>query len=111
MPELLKLSKLKDNWDSYGAPAPNSTSIENLAEFAETLYRVSSLKPGVVVPSVEGGTAMVFQENNMYFDIEFLNDGSCLVGKYIGTDPVEAYEFDLIPDDIEKVINELQVWF
>ena len=69
----------RDNWDGYGAPAPNRVAIRAAQRVLDALKQ-AGLKPGGVVPSAEGGVGIFFSRDHCYADFECFNDGDVLVG-------------------------------
>ena len=72
------LSTLQDNWDSYGAEAPNAFALQ-MAEQALRLMARVGLEPLGIVPSAENGIGIVFRQGTRqegkHADIEIFNDG------------------------------------
>ena len=68
------LRTLEENWNTYGAPAPNETAIENAAGALGHLSNLD-VRPDRVAASTEGGVAISFFENGKYADMEFFNSG------------------------------------
>jgi hypothetical protein len=69
------LSKLKENWDSYGATAPNDWAIGAALRFLIS-ERATDLLPVRVMPSAEGGVALRFVFGEKRALVEFLNSSS-----------------------------------
>ncbi|MEX0702321.1 MAG: hypothetical protein WD069_09520 [Planctomycetales bacterium] len=65
---------LADNWDGYGAPAPNERASSVLRLGLSYLIE-RNLFPTAVLPTAEGGIAMTFRSGERFASIEFLNDG------------------------------------
>ena len=68
------LIKLQDDWDGYGAPAPNSQSAD-LAKSAIDIASAEGLSFDRLAPAGEGGIGLCFIRGEKYADIECLNDG------------------------------------
>jgi hypothetical protein len=69
------LSTLENGWDSYSAPAPNATAIENakaLVNEADSLHTT----PERVEPSAMGGVGVTFSADKREVVIEFYNRGT-----------------------------------
>ena len=56
---LSAFATLQDNWDSYGAEAPNSKALD-VAEKILKFFKVADFPPTKIVPSVEGGISFLF---------------------------------------------------
>jgi len=76
---ITELSFLNDNWDSYGAPKPESVAIKNAHAILKPLSEVR-FNPAKIMPSVEGGICFLFVSGNKYADIECDNDGDIIAG-------------------------------
>ena len=72
--QLTQLSTLDDDWDSYGAEAPNQWAINCAREVLKNLSS-EDLKPSSIDASVEGGVCLSFQTKSHYGDIECFNSG------------------------------------
>jgi len=71
---LTELSKLNDDWDSYGAESPNNWTISQARDVLKNLSS-EDLKPSSIDASVEGGICLSFQSGLRYSDIECFNSG------------------------------------
>lgn len=76
---ITELSFLNDNWDSYGAPKPESAAIKNANAILSPLSE-AQFEPAKIMPSVEGGICFLFVSGNKYADIECDNDGDIIAG-------------------------------
>ena len=72
-----KLSNLKDDWNSYGAEAPNPLSLQSARVVLDRAQEMALLPDGVM-PSVEGGVVLFFKLDDRTADIECFNDGDVL---------------------------------
>jgi hypothetical protein len=82
MQQLASLATLTENWDSYGAPVPNSKSLEAAQRIMSGLRRELIL-PARILPSAEGGVAFTFlTKNDNRAVIETLNTGEEFVLLY-----------------------------
>jgi hypothetical protein len=72
--QMCSFLKLNDNWDSYGAEAPNETSIHEACRFVGTLG-AAPIFPSRAMPSSEGGVGLRFKRNQQRALLEFFNDG------------------------------------
>lgn len=106
--KLSSFSKLSDNWDSYGAPRPNVTSIRRAKQLLEKLVD-QGLIPTDVQPSAIGGTALVF-EGKRNVVVEFYNDGDNLLISYANVpnffDPVT--EQFLIESGLDSIVDRIR---
>ena len=89
--ELDRLQGLSEGWDSYGAPPPNENSIEEATKIL-TLYEHLNLIPARIVPSSEGGVAIVLVRADKYADVECLNDGDVLAATYQGDEEPDVWQ-------------------
>lgn len=76
-PTIRRLLSFADNWDSYGAPAPNFVAGINAELVLEELTPADPT-PTRIVASAEGGIAITFRDGSKYADIETLNTGIIL---------------------------------
>ncbi len=105
--KLWKLSQLGSNWDSYGAPAPNTLSIQNAARILE-LMKPFDLDMATIVPSAEGGVGFCFVQGDRYADIESSNDGEMIGVRYTGADTPILIEVDGSSDSIEAALEAVR---
>lgn len=68
------LSQLKDNWNSYGAAAPNKTALFWARRVLEVLLR-TNFAPEAVTASSDEGVAIYFRSDTRRASIECLNSG------------------------------------
>jgi hypothetical protein len=78
-----ELASLKSNWDSYGAPSPDSIAVKNAVRILKLMQPID-LERVNIVPSAEGGIAFCFKRRDRYADIETSNDGTILGVSYVG---------------------------
>ena len=105
--QLRKLATLSSNWDSYGAPAPSATSIENVVRILEHM-RFFDLALAKLVPSAEGGIAICFAKGDRYADIEATNDGSILGVRYVGMHSPVLIEVNESDASIDAALAEIR---
>lgn len=67
-----ELTKLKDGWDSYSAPAPSVTAIENAKAFVQEANGLDV----ALEPSAMGGVGVTFSAAGREVVIEFYNKGN-----------------------------------
>jgi len=65
---------LDENWDGYGALAPNSTAIKHAKEFMQTLFEHRCI-PTRLAASVVGGVGITKRVKTKKVYIEFYNNG------------------------------------
>jgi len=104
---LRSLAALRSNWDSYGAPTPNTTAIENAARILEHMT-LSDLALARIVPSAEGGVGFCFSKDDRYADIESSNEGGIIGVRYIGMQPPALIEIDGTEAAIEAALKEIR---
>ena len=63
-----KLLRLKEDWNSYGAPPISSLALE---------AAMRCLNGIVLVPTAKGGVTLELHMNGMDLELEFAPDGSC----------------------------------
>ncbi len=102
-----RLAELREDWDTYGAPPPNRSSISNAPSIL-ALFEKAYLTPAKVVPSAEGGAGIVFVRGERYADVECLNDGDVLAAKYTGEGEPEVWEVKTRSEAVDEVRRHLQ---
>jgi hypothetical protein len=105
--ELCSLARLKNNWDSYGAPAPNDAALENAARILEHM-KPFDLTLANIVPSAEGGVGFCFAIGDRYADIESSNEGDILGVRYTGMQPPVLIETDGTDASIEAALEQIR---
>ena len=105
--ELCSLAELKSNWDSYGAPAPTETAIENAARILEHM-RPFDLAAVHIVPSAEGGVGFCFARGDRYADIESSNEGDIIGVRYAGMQTPVLIETDGTDASIEAALQQIR---
>jgi hypothetical protein len=105
--ELFSLAELRSNWDSYGAPAPTDTAIENAARILERM-RPFDLAMANIVPSAEGGVGFCFAKDGRYADIESSNDGDIIGVRYVGMQTPVLIETDGTDTSIETALQQIR---
>ncbi len=78
---LLSLSKLEQDWDGYGAPSPSLASVDLGAKYLGAFLK-QELLPERVVPSAEGGVALMFDSPPKHAYFEITNENELSVGTY-----------------------------
>lgn len=75
MLRLEEMRALRDNWNSYSAPAPTAAAIEN-AKLLVAAARTDGTIPERVEPSAMGGVGVTFARGDREAVVEFYNDGT-----------------------------------
>lgn len=75
------LSHLPNNWNSYGAVAPNLKCIYNATKVLRAAFQIS-LKPHRIDASAEDGIVIAFLNDLSYADIECFNSGEIIAVKH-----------------------------
>lgn len=105
--QLCSLAELRSNWDSYGAPAPTETAIENAARILGHMQPFD-LTLANIVPSAEGGVGFCFAKDDRYADIESSNEGDIIGVKYVGMQTPELIETDGTDASIEAALQQIR---
>lgn len=104
---LAQLRAVQENWDSYGAPAPNAASIES-ARHVLDLMDLNDLIPTQILPSAEGGIGICFVKGDRYADIECSNDGEILGVYYTGKEMPRLLETDSTDSSVKNAIQKIR---
>jgi hypothetical protein len=96
--QLVSTSSLRKGWDSYSAEAPN-TLARSAAGKALEILRPLNAEPAAILPSVDGGIGICFNNGGKYGQLEFLNDGEVHALLYGGTDDPQGWQIDLTETD------------
>jgi len=100
-------SKLPNNWDGYGASAPNSVSISHALLILTILERLR-LRPSCVTPSVENGIAISFVKLSKYSDMECFNSGEVLAVMSDGNGSPDVWELQAGNQEIELAAQKIR---
>lgn len=76
---LSSLLALKDDWNGYGSPAPNSVAHQNARRVLEELHQ-RGRNPARIAPSADGGIEVYLSRGARYCSIECFNDGTIVGG-------------------------------
>ena len=74
MATLDSLTRLKDGWNGYAAPAPSDLAIDNARRFCSW-----ALDPSRIAPSAAGGVDLTFKRGDRWVVVELLNGGPASV--------------------------------
>lgn len=75
--QIAHLSKLKDNWDSYGALAIDPRSIQISKQLLSLLSQVVGVEPPTITASPDGHVAFCWDYNQRTLEIEIRPDAVC----------------------------------
>jgi hypothetical protein len=105
--QLAALGGLGDNWDSYGAPAPNATAMAHAEDVLEVLWELD-LEPTSVGPCADGGVAIAFTRGNRAALLECFNSGEITSGTSNGPGTTRVH--DVMPDkqDLRSSLEEIR---
>lgn len=73
--KFIQLSKLRDGWNGYNAPAPSPRAIQTAQSFVDTLLK-QKYQPKRLAPSAVGGVAVTQRNLDKKVYVEFFNDGT-----------------------------------
>lgn len=76
--QIENLRSLDSSWSAYQQESPNEIAIECALDIL-SIIRAESMVPLQIMPSAEGGVAIVFAKANKYADIECFNDGNVVI--------------------------------
>lgn len=96
--QLQSTARLNAGWDSYSAPPP-TPGARRAAEEALEILRSLNAEPAAVLPSVDGGVGICFNNGEKYGQLEFLNDGEAHALMYGGEGRPQAWQIDVSDRD------------
>lgn len=105
--ELTDLGKLKDDWDGYGATAPNYASISTAKAILE-LMRDVELKPDRITSIPEGGVAIYFSRPGGFAGLECHNSTDLVAFNKSPEEPIATWRVSLSEPDIRQSIDEIK---
>ena len=105
--KIYELAGLKSNWDSYGAPSPDTEAVENAVRILELMHP-SDLEIASIVPSAEGGIGFCFKRQDRYADIETSNDGAILGVRYVGMETPVLISVDGSDNSIKTALEQIR---
>jgi hypothetical protein len=108
--KVVALSSIEDDWNSYGATAPNSDAIGNAAH-ALFILAGFGLTPTHVSPSSEGGVTLSFTKHDKFAAIEFYNtgEGAAVISK--PDSETQAWDFEPSTSDYPELARHIQRHF
>jgi hypothetical protein len=104
---LSSLLDLRSNWDSYGAPAPNRTAVENALRILSLMWSLG-LPLTSIVPSAEGGVGFCFKSGNRYADIESSNEGEIIGVRYVGMEAPVLIEANNTNESLKAALVQIR---
>jgi len=105
--QLKKLSEVARGWDTYSADPPNPLALRKAREVLAASVKLGSL-PDRIVPSVEGGVAVVFAVRPHYAAIECFNEGDVIASFADGGSRNDAWETGVKPIDIRSFLGRVR---
>lgn len=96
-----------DDWDSYGAPAPNYETV-SLTRDLLAQARKQVLEPITVVASAEGGIATYFMRGGGTCYIEHQNSGDSVLVMYSDDGPSTVVDLDELNRDNERALKMIR---
>jgi hypothetical protein len=98
---------LNRGWDTYGGDPPNDLA-RRIAANVLAVLEAEALPPARLLPSVEGGIAITFAEENGRAEIEIYNTGEIAAAAYAGTEDPTAWDFRANEDEIKNTISRIR---
>jgi hypothetical protein len=101
---LEKMRELQVGWDSYDADVPNDVAFRAAQECLDEMSRVG-MEPLAVVPTAEGGVAIIFMITGDYYaDVECFNDGeNVAITSPPGDEQAEVWHVKCWADTLTRV--------
>lgn len=96
---------LSKNWNSYGAEAPNSTSIHWAQKVIDVLHKFN-FPPTGIVPSAEEGIGIYFSKGKLYADMECFNTGEILA--VISDSKTEPTVWEVCEGEIPEAVERIR---
>lgn len=85
------LEELETDWNGYDSAPPSSLSLQRAQGFLNALAAMR-FRPTRIVPSAEGGVAVIFSDGRRYGDVEFFNRGAIVGATYTGRNEPDIWE-------------------
>jgi hypothetical protein len=108
--QIAELDSVRNNWDGYGAAAPNDYAIAQ-SRLALRLASVRQPLPNSIVPAGEGGVAICWDVDLRHAYIEIGNDETAIVATYTGLEDPYVHEFSPTGASIEDAIGIIREFF
>jgi len=105
VPKLLRLTKLPEDWDSYGAAPPPSDLVRAIVKVLE-YSEVIDVPVPEVVPTVSGGVQLEWYMRDRQLEIEFPGAGAV---EYLQTDLARSAEEEGRVEDLDT-LRSLLLW-
>ncbi|MDZ4820638.1 MAG: hypothetical protein SGJ20_16865 [Planctomycetota bacterium] len=104
-----KLKLLEDDWDSYGADAPNLQSIRT-ARIVLYVAAEMGFEPISIDASVEGGVCISWLNGDRYGDIESFNSEELFAVNSSPADPAKAWEVESTLAGLRTAIERIRAF-
>lgn len=101
------LSRLGQDWDSYGAEAPNAEAI-GWAKKITRLADAVGIRPTAIVASAESGIGIAFKRDGRYADIEAFNAGDILALTSDGTGTPHVWTVERSDSGIAQALKAIR---
>lgn len=102
--EAHRLSRLEQNWDSYGAAAPNQVAVVAAGDVLDVLWD-AAVVPDRIAPLADGGLVLWLSGPRGEASVELLNSGEVFVETLDddGRETFEEHRGDVV-ESVEKVL-------
>ena len=107
--KLSRFATLEDDWDSYGAQAPNQGALDKARDVLRLLSE-ADFEPTSVDPSAEGGVCLSFHQDDRYGDIECFNSGEVLAVTSTGGDETDVWNTKGREQDLRKTLSRIRTF-
>lgn len=107
--ELASLLAAGDDWDSYGAPAPNQEAFL-LASYALSVLFDMDCEPTSIAPSTEGGIGISLDREGRIASLELTNDGEAYATTADLYRSPKVWSAGTDSDDIRSALIELRAF-
>jgi hypothetical protein len=103
--DLDALEHLKDDWDSYGAPAPSGCALGNALRLTHYLVGIK-FQPAHLAPSAEGGIVICFEKDDRFAGLECTNSGELMT--VISGTQIDAHAEEVEWGNINAAIRRIK---
>jgi hypothetical protein len=100
-----QMRRLRPNWDGRGTEVPNDKALYLALKILLDMLEQSIL-PDRIMPSAEGGVAIVFARANYYADVECFNSGE--VGAVIMDGKNEPVVWEVKPNTLRETLSKIR---
>lgn len=103
------LRNLPENWNSYGAVAPNELACYWTRQIVSICYE-TGFSPSAVTPSAENGIGVSFVNpgKNLYADIECFNDGTILAVTSNRHDVPDVWSVSTNQQELKRCLSRIR---